>query len=406
MNVNIKVLSTIGVRGAVAFGNFLLPILIAQYYGLKDLGIFVTIISTITLIHIVLKFGMDKTIMREVAKLKNIKEYIKLSFKVFVLVFISLLFLSFIFNNYLKLENLLFVLLTSIPYTILILNSTILQALGRPDQGLAFNPGLSSLIICVLLFFLNINFNINDILNIYASILWLMLLISLIVIFPLISRCDNSQKLEVSWRKTYLYNSGVFFIISIFIFSQQISLTFTLNYFESIEVVGMVRYAEKLAIIFTFPLMVIVAIFSPKFSYLYSIKDLAQLKRIFNKSLVICFFSALVCLISFFIVYYFLYRLDNQKYDELSYFLVPFVLAQLINLLTGPSDILLSMVGKERLLLWLTVSSGFFSILLFYFALKFSTLLVAVYLLNIVYFLRNVIQFYYARVFLKDILVK
>ena len=74
MNVKIKVLSTIGVRGAVAFGNFLLPILIAQYYGLKDLGIFVTIVSTITLIHIILKFGMDKTIMREVAKLKNIKE--------------------------------------------------------------------------------------------------------------------------------------------------------------------------------------------------------------------------------------------------------------------------------------------------------------------------------------------
>lgn len=406
MNVKIKVLSTIGVRGAVAFGNFLLPILIAQYYGLKDLGIFVTIVSTITLIHIILKFGMDKTIMREVAKLKNIKQYIMLSFKVFFLAFIFLFFLSFILNNYLKLENLLYVLLTSIPYTILILNSTILQALGRPDQGLAFNPGLSSLIICVLLFFQNINFNINDILNIYASILWLMLFISLIVIFPLISRYNDGQKLEVGWRGRYLYNSGIFFVISIFIFSQQISLTFTLNYFESMEIVGMVRYAEKLAIIFTFPLMVIVAIFSPKFSYLYSIKDMVQLRKIFNKSLVACFFSALLCLISFFIVYHFLYRFNSQNYNELPYFLIPFVLAQLINLLTGPSDILLSMVGKERLLLWLTVLSGFVSILLFYFALKFSTLLVAVYLMNIVYFLRNVIQFYYARIFLKDILVE
>lgn len=406
MNLNIKVLSTIGVRGAVAFGNFLLPILIAKYYGLKDLGIFVTIISTITFIHIVLKFGMDKTIMREVAKLKNIKEYIKLSFKVFFLAFILLCSLCLIFDSYIKLENLLYILFTSIPYTILILNSTILQALGRPDQGLIFNPGLSSLIICILLFVINTNFNINDILNIYASILWLMLFISLIVIFPLISRYNENQKLDFGWEKKYLYNSGIFFIISIFIFSQQISLTFTLNYFESIEIVGMVRYAEKLAIIFTFPLMVIVAIFSPKFSYLYSTKNIEQLRRAFNKSLTACIFSALLCLIAFFILYYSVGRLDNQSYDNLSYFLVPFVLAQLINLLTGPSDILLSMVGKERLLLWLTVSSGFFSILLFYFALKFSTLLVAVYLLNIVYFLRNVIQFYYARVFLKDILVK
>lgn len=406
MNINIKVLSTIGVRGAVAFGNFLLPILIAQHYGLKDLGIFVTIISTITFIHIVLKFGMDKTIMREVAKLKNIKEYIKLSFRVFFLAFILLFFLSVILDSYIKYENLLYILLTSIPYTILILNSTILQALGRPDQGLIFNPGLSSLIICILLFIVNYDFNIDEILNIYASILWLMLFISLIVIFPLVSRYNESQEKDFDWKKKYLYNSAVFFVISIFIFSQQISLTFTLNYFESIEVVGMVRYAEKLAIIFTFPLMVIVAIFSPKFSYLYSIKKMEELSRIFNKSLVACIFSAVLCLIAFFILYYSTVGLDNQNYDNLSCFLVPFVLAQLINLLTGPSDILLSMVGKERLLLWLTVSSGFFSILLFYFALKFSTLLVAVYLLNIVYFVRNVIQFYYARVFLKDFLVK
>lgn len=402
MNFNIKVLSTIGVRGAVAFGNFLLPILIAQYYGLKNLGIFVTIISTITFIHIFLKFGMDKTIMREVAKLKNIKKYIYLSFKIFFIASVISLFILFFCYGYVKQDNIFYVFLTSIPYTILILNSTILQALGRPDQGLLFNPGLSSLIICVLLFFLNSNLNINDILNIYSSILWIMLSISFIIIIPLISRYNESQELIADWQKKYLYNSGIFFVISIFVFSQQISLTFTLNYFENIEVVGMVRYAEKLAIIFTFPLMVIVAIFSPKFAYLYSIKDIDQLKKLFNKSLVACFFSAILCLISFFIVYYGLNRLENHNYNELTYFLVPFVLAQVVNLITGPSDILLSMVGKERLLLWLTVLSGLFSILLFYLALKFSTLLIAVYLLNCIYLLRNILQLYFSKKVLKS----
>ena len=54
------------------------------------------------------------------------------------------------------------------------------------------------------------------------------------------------------------------------------------------------------AIIFTFPLMVIVAIFSPKFSYLYSTKNIEQLRRAFHKSLTACIFSALLCLIAFF----------------------------------------------------------------------------------------------------------
>ncbi|MFW2056739.1 lipopolysaccharide biosynthesis protein [Acinetobacter haemolyticus] len=396
MSSYIRVLNTIAVRGSVAFGNFLLPILIAHYYGLSDLGLFVTIISAITFFHILLKFGMDKTLMREVAKLSNISDYIVFSIKIFLLVYFFLGLVVYIYNNIYEFEYTFFILLTSIPFTLLMLNSTILQALRKPDLGLSFNPGLASLILCIVVYFFHNNFTIDNILIMFSGILWVMLIISVIATYSFVSHNNNKEVQVEKWRESYIRSSFIFLLISIFIFSQQISLTFTLNYFESMEVVGLVRYAEKLSLIFTFPLLVIVALFSPKFSYNYSKNNIEALNIIFRKSLRVCFISGIACIFIFIAAYYYFVDSSKAGYERLGYYVLPFFLAQLVNLLTGPSDILLSMAGKEKFLLFLTVSSGILSMILFYFALMFSALLLAVYLLNLVYLFRNVIQYFYA----------
>lgn len=394
----LKIFSSIGARGGVALGNFLLPLLIANYYSLEELGIFATILSSITFFYLFLKFGMDKALMREVSKLENIKGYIGIAAKIYILILVVISSLVLIIKSYVDFSfqsYISYILLTSIPFTLIYLNSTIIQALGKPDLGLLLNPGLASLGLCVVLYFHHSELNLNSILIIYSTKLWLLFAVSSYLVYKQIY---SFERKPINKYQTLIFvkSSFVFFVISLFIFSQQFSLTFTLNYFESLENVGMIRYVEKISLIFTFPLMIVVAIFSPRFSHLFYRSKNRKLRKSFLSALKVCLISSLVLLLGLVIFFFHKQHYITSNYDSFYLYAVPFVIAQIVNLVTGPSDILLGMAGKEGLLLKLTIITGSISIISFYLFLLYFNLVYAVWILNIVYIIRNILQLIYS----------
>lgn len=404
MKISLKIFNTIAARGGVALGNFLLPILIASYYGLEKLGLFATIISAITFFHIILKFGMDKVLMREVAKLEKIKEFIVLALKIFLIVLMFLTSLIAVFKVYTNFDfeqYIHYILITSIPFTLVFLNSAIIQALSKPDLGLVFNPGLVSLLLCVLIFFLHHQISVNELLSIYSLMLWILFLISSICVLFFI-RNEKKYSIKIFEKKSFIKTSFVFFIISFFIYSQQISLTFTLNYFEDLNTVGLIRYVEKISLIFTFPLMVVVAIFSPRFSFSFYKKDTIKLKSSFFEALKLCSVLGFILFLGLIVCWILFKQFIPSEYENLVIYAIPFFAAQFFNLATGPSNVLLGMVGEEKFLLFLTVFSGLLSIVLFYISLLFLELIYAVYIMNIIYIIRNILQLRYALLFVKE----
>lgn len=402
-----RIINTIIVRGGTAAGNFLLPLLVAKFYGLEELGLFATILSTITFLHIVLKFGMDRSLMREISKLKSINSLVILSLKTFFSLFIVLSICSiFLYLNFdLKFKDYLFyVYITSIPFTLLYLNSTVIIALGRADLGLFFTPGTSSLLMCVILYLLHNSLHLDNILHIYSYTLWILFSASALIAYKAVKNVNSDDVMDDSISKTdFIKSSLIFFVISFFIYSQQFSLTFTINFFESLETVGMIRYVEKVSLIFTFPLMIVVALFSPKFSYSFYNKDRTALRKSFKNAQKICLLSAILSILLIVILWLLFNDLiDGSNYDILIY-AIPFLLSQFINLMTGPSDILLAMSGEEKLLLILTIGSGILSIISYYLLLEYSSLLIATYTLNFIYIIRNIVQNLYALKLIKTV---
>lgn len=400
----LKIFSSIGARGGVALGNFLLPLLIANYYSLEELGVFATILSSITFFYLFLKFGMDKALMREVSKLENVKGYIGIAFKVYILILVVLSLIVLIINFYINLafgSYVFYILLTSIPFTLIYLNSTIIQALSKPDLGLLLNPGLGSLGLCIILYFYHNELSLDSILTIYSTMLWLLFTLSLYLVYRQVYTFKR-KPISKYQSLIFLKSSFVFFVISLFIFSQQFSLTFTLNYFESLENVGIIRYVEKISLVFTFPLMIVVAIFSPRFSHLFHSSEKSKLRKSFSSALKVCLISSLLLLIGLIIFFFTKQQYVASNYDGFYLYAVPFIIAQIVNLVTGPSDILLGMAGKEGLLLKLTIITGSISIISFYLFLLYFNLLYAVWILNIVYMVRNILQLIYSFKLIKE----
>lgn len=398
-------------RFSASIGNLVLPLVVAKFYSLDELGYFTLYLSTIILVSFFVRFGLDRVIIKYVSGFSNRKagflKFATLCFLVAVAaVFLfSLFFLRFLSNaiggdefyQYLYLG-----MNAVIPFSGIYLLASFLKGMSRSTVGLFVDTGVAgsliSILVVVLVYGASYVPTLLDLVLIYSASLWLVFIAVFLLFFSDIKSGYMAGTLKefVEWPLA-LRTASVFMCIGLSQYAQQACVTFLTGSLVNVETVGLIRFAERLALFVPFPLLVINAIYSSRFSRLYIRKDYEALRREYLQSSVLSLISGGMISIAIYLGWDFIVGFYGEQYGAAKVFLVAFLLAQFFNVLTGPSDTFLGMTGAEGLLLRIAVISAVLLTVIFYLFARYGSIIHAVYFMLLIMIFRNLAQAYFAR---------
>jgi O-antigen/teichoic acid export membrane protein len=137
-----------------------------------------------------------------------------------------------------------------------------------------------------------------------------------------------------------------------------------LGWFRPPDDVGVYRIATQAGILVWFVIQAAQGVLSPAFSQLYSVHDMAKLKRLFRiSSLVIFIFTVPVALVLVVFGQNLISFIFGHEYLPAAAPLAVLAVGYLLNVAFGPVGLLLQMVGREKVtakILWLTVVVNLF----------------------------------------------
>lgn len=392
------------VFGAVSL--FLVHIIISQYYGAKELGIFNLIFALLMIATIFSRMGLDLYVVRVIPSLENNKDdialFIKKTFKILLLssILVSLSFYIFStqineyifksFDAYNYLVGLIFII---IPFSFFLFSVEIFRAF-QEVKIYSFFKSLSLNIVLLLLMLTSIYFNsnINPIYLMYIAILIISLFLS-IVFFKFLEKKGINLKSIGTYREKVLKYSYPMFFTSSILFLMGYLDSFMIGYYLNEYQVGIYSACIKIAFGITFILQALNAYIAPKLAKAYASQN-NELKRIYKNTVTIIAFTS----IPIFIILYSFPDVFLGLFGEEFKFAVStlriIIIGYLVSALLGPVGYLLNMTDNQ---------SVFMKILLLSFIVNFflNVILIPVYGINgaatatlLSMFLWNLISFF------------
>lgn len=347
---------------------YLFTIYLTNTLGASIFGDFVFFISTVKMVSIILVFGSDTMLMRSSAKIKNCERedliidigngYVTvISLTVIAFTLLICLYLSgnthHIFDNFFLLTT----LLTAFFLSMLKLHTQ----LFRGSKKVFYYSFLEFLSVIVLVFILliissllNIEINFHTLVFLYliataicsisASYLWqLKGLKKFNTVFTL-----KKYTFERSVLTNFLKTSSSFLLAtSITIFSFWLTQLILRLYHGSVEI-GIYEVITKISMLITIPLFAISTIVAPQLAESYNNTKKNTLGNILHDGTSLCIlFGVPICFVIFIIPEQFL-GLFGGEFLRGKVALQVIVFGYLINILSGPSSLVLQMTKYEK----------------------------------------------------------
>lgn len=405
-----KILTGGVARFLSSVGNLILPLFIAKYYSAESLGYFTLYLSVVIFLSYFCRLGMERAIVRlcsnsRMNKLGSGRYVVRVflcSCFVTIAVFISFdsQIIEFISDGFLA-ELLLYGMWAVFPFSAIYLISAYLKGVNKPIASLFADPGLVGLAVSSFLIIsdrFGVLPTLADLVLVYNVLNWLLLGFYLVFCFNKKTiRSKVFSRGGFKGRGVFIRSSCVFMAIGLTQYIQQVCMTFFVGHVVDANEVGIVRFAERISLLVPFPLLVINAIYSARFSFFFSKKEKNKLKSDYKSSVLASVFlggSIVGCIL---FGWNFVLAIFGMEYSDAWNYLLPLLVAQFVNVLTGPSDTLLGMTGNERTLLLISIVSAVLILPVFYFFAVYYSLLWAIYAMAVVMVLRNLIQAYFAR---------
>lgn len=409
---NLTFIETLCSRGIGAFGSILLGIILGRLLGATGLGIFSIIQSVLLGSAIFARFGMDNALMRYIGMSPEsaaISVYLKMAVKRALLYSMLIAFLGGItiailgdeFSH--EMQAMLKYLLLAVPaMTGIYLMSGFMKGVGRPAAACLLESGYISLITGCLLLGLYLLYGTCEL--VWASLAlviacWLVFLQGAIQVFYSITQVQmKSGALVDADAQEFMRSSKSFFIMSLAEFMQNIAGVLIAGTLLSSAELGLFKSAERIALVIGFTLMLISAIYPPKFARAFYDEDLKRLKIESRKSSFVGLCISLPLLLVCLIFPSELLKIFGDEFIQADTYLRILALAQTFNITTAGVGYLLNMTGNERLMRNISVACTLIGLALFFLLIPLFGALGATLALAVVLILQNSIAMISAKV--------
>lgn len=365
-----SLIRTFVARSIAALGALVLLLVVGRLYGPHGVGIFALAQSFLLGAGILARAGMSNALMRFVGKdhnSPNVLLYLRWAvvrgLLISLLAMVALWFSRNLFEDLFDAENLSTVLVgvaIAVPaYSFGLLLAGFFKGIRMPATACLLENGSVALLAGLCIFLLAKLQAFNELAIVgyaYALAAWVVALQGAFQVWlwcrrqPWWRHFSDSAPSEGITRSHFRATSRAFFAVNLAAFMQQVLGVMIAGWLLDSADLGLFKSSQQIGLLIAFILIVINAIFPPRFAALHHKGDMAALQRLARQgaSLAIILASPmlLVCLIApGWALGWF-----GEEFSAGAPLLRIIALAQLVNVATGSVGFLLSMTGHETLM--------------------------------------------------------
>lgn len=392
-------------RVIAALGGLMLVIILGRLYGPSGVGIFALAQSIYLGASILARYGMDNALMRYVGQdhlSLCIKHYLRWALiQSFLLSIIAALVVFLLRHRFAAwfdsptLADVLPGIAMTIPaFTGAFVLSGFMKGVRRPATASLLENGCISLIASVLILVLN-ELSPSSISNAgwaMALAAWFVLCQGVVQTWLWLTKQKLKAKVgvPVPWRD-FTRSSSAFFVMSLAGFMQNVLSVLISGLLLDNTELGLFRSAERTAFLITFILMVINAVFPPRFASLYRQNNLQYLSVLARKGALIGLAMSAPMLLLCLIAPHWVLGIFGPEFVQGENLLRIIAVAQLINVTTGSVGFLLNMTGHEKLMRNIAIGSNAVGLAAFFILIPLLGALGAALSLSLTLVIQNII---------------
>lgn len=352
-------------RFLVAIGAFVLLLVVGRLYGASGLGVFALAQSLMLAIAMVVKYGMNTTLMKVVGGSKDEELsalYLIWTVKMVLLSSCTAALILWYGRHYLEVffsaaglgDMLVGISLALPPFTLAFLFSGYLKGIRKPAAACFLENGAISLI-CGCLIYANsfISADVDDVSNIgfsYAASAWLVFICSAYNVYKRGRAVEKKGSIITHEnKKKFLKESRDFFLISVTKIFQTTGVFIAAGIILNNEEVGFFKAAVQVSNLISFVLVVINSVYPPRFSRLYKTKQNHRLAKMARQTSVIGVVSSFPIFILCFIFPEVVLHLMGDSFMEAILYVQLLSVVQMFNVFTGSVVPLLNMTGNAKI---------------------------------------------------------
>lgn len=355
-------------RGIAALGSLALVVVIGRVYGASGVGVYALAHSLIMGAAILARFGMDNALMRFVGEdhhspyvlrffILACRRALGWSLLVSLAIFFGRRGLEYAFSAEGLAEVLVGIAVATPAFTLGFLLSGFFKGIRRPATACLLENGSVALLAGGLVLALHLLTPIQGLAAIgwaYAGAAWLVLGQGAWQLW----RWRHQQSLAthrvspltgVSWHQ-FNVSSRAFFVMSLAGFMQSVLSIMVAGWLLTDEGLGLFKTSQQTAMLISFILIVINAIFPPRFASLHREGKSQALGRLARQGALLGVTIAAPILLMCLLFPSWVLGLFGSEFSQATSLLQILALAQLINVATGSVGFLLNMTGHESLM--------------------------------------------------------
>lgn len=372
-------------RAIAALGAFALLLIIGRLYGPEGVGVFALAQSLLLGAGILAKNGMDNALMRFVGQnpgsphvMLYLRWAVSRSFLISVLA-VAILWLGRDFGESVfdaeGLSAMLEGMAVAVPaYTFGFLLSGFFKGIRMPATACLLENGSVALVAGGLVFLwvnLNENSELGSIGYAYAMAAWLVALQGALQVWIWCRRQSwrssaREQSLVEVTLAQFRVTSRTFFAMHLASFMQQVLGVLIAGWLLSSAELGLFKSSQQIGMLIAFILIVINAIFPPRFAAMHHKGDMVALGRLARLGALVAIVLASPVLLVCLVVPEWVLGWFGEGFGAGAALLRVIALAQLVNVATGAIGFLLSMTGHEALMRNIALTCSAMGLLAFF----------------------------------------
>ncbi len=354
-------------KAVAALGALALVAVVGRLYGPEGVGVFALAQSILLSAGIIARRGMDNALMRFVGRdtgSSRVRSYLYWAVGRGLWVSAPLSLLLIVLRkpveHFFAMPGLAEVLLgigMAVPfYTLAFLLTGFFKGIRKPATGAFLENGSISLVTGVLVLAVSYVFPDQGQKLVYLG--WSYAVAAIVVALQGALQAllwlrrhravSGVTQLDASQKGEFRVTSQAFFIMGLAVFMQSALSIMIAGKFLGSEELGLFKSAQQIAISVGFVLMVINAIFPPRFAALYHQGKMESLGRLARNGALLGIVLAAPFLLICMLLPEWVLSLLGEGFEPAALLLQIIVLAQLVNVATGSVGFLLTMTGNER----------------------------------------------------------
>jgi len=354
-----------GVKVTAAIGTFLFSVVLTRELGVAGSGQYFLGFSVVSLGIVFGKYGIDKTLLRNAAKMRALNQWGELK-GVVVLGFVSIAMISLIVNilMYFTSDAISVYIFDREDFGVIIrifsfsiVPISLIYGIGETFKGMNKVPfGLSLYGVFIPLFsvigiYLATRYYSYEIRGVIGSYVVSCVIVLIIAISVLIKEIKIHDEALIKPIKRHLFrDSNIFFHISIYQYLISFSSIFFLGIWATDESIGLFSVAKRIAMIMLLFHVAFTSAMAPKLGQLFAIDNNDAIKNLSRKmtSLILLLITPL-CIVLLIYPEYILILFGRSFHQAENIFRVLLV-GQFVNIAMGPVGQILILGGKEKLM--------------------------------------------------------